>query len=71
MPLGIRALSLGLISLMAKNPRNQLGGSGRLELMRQQYPGVTNKYPKPRSGKGVKKPSGPKPVKIRAEQEDM
>lgn len=73
MPLGIRVLSLELIGEMAKNPKGRGGTSrGRLDLMRLEHPATTLR----RSGKkrdwpgGDKPPKGPKPVKIRAEQED-
>lgn len=70
MPVRIRALSLESIM-----PRNRGGGqsTGRLELMRLEHPATTLK----RSGRKATgphdkgRPSGPKPVKIRAEQEDM
>lgn len=52
---------------MAKRPTSQ-GGLGKLELMRLEHPATTLK----RAAKTSKKrPSGPKPVKIRGEQEDQ
>lgn len=73
-PVEIKALSLEWINLVAKRETHRGGTSqGRFDLMRLEHP--TNRGPgtgrrKPK-GPFNKKPSGPKPVKIRAEQEDM
>lgn len=69
-PLAIRALSLE--SIVAKMPTSQRGGQGKLELMKLEHPATTLKRAsKSRKGPYQKRPSGPKPVKIRGEQEDQ
>lgn len=70
MPLAIRALSLELINLVAKNPKGRGGTSlGKLQRMGEQDT-LTRKpqYRKYPSTAG--KARGPKPITIRAEQED-
>lgn len=73
MPPRIKALSLEFMGVAKREQGRRGTSSGRLELMRLEHP--TNQGPgtgrrKPK-GPFNKRPTGPKPVKIRAEQEDM
>lgn len=69
MPLAIRALSLE--SIVAKNPQGRGGTSrGELALQRLEHPATILRRAGKKGGPYQSKPKGPKPVTIRAEQED-